>query len=155
MAAGRKLRAFTADGPREMPGSPITEIPDPPSWMRPAARRRFVEVIEYLVGLGAITAGEVALVAQYSAVFGRWVESEEAMSAAGGLHYRAVLNRQGEEASAVALPAMSQASKCLDQMRKLEAALGLSPAERGRLPATRGGEEDEMDRLLRDVGIVK
>jgi phage terminase small subunit len=54
------------------------------------------------------------------------------------------LNRQGEEASAVAMPAMMQASKALDQMRKIEAALGLSPAERGRLPAAGGGGEDDV-----------
>lgn len=136
-----------------MPGKPLDYIPDPPTWMRPAARRRFIEVIEYLAGIKAITSAEVALVAQYSSCFGRWIEAEEAMSTAA-IQYRAVLNRQGEEASAVALPAMMQASKSLDQMRKLEAALGLSPVERARLPAGVGGEPScPMDALLASQGV--
>lgn len=139
---------MTAAGPRDFGGQPLLEPPLPPEWMRPAARRKFEEVAAYLVSLRAVTAGEVGLIEQLAAVYGRWVEAELIL-AKGNLHYRAVLNRQGEEASAVAMPAMMQASKALDQMRKIEAALGLSPAERGRLPAAGGGENDVVDAFFR------
>lgn len=145
----RKLAPFTAAGPREITGQPLAEVPEPPAWLTPVAQEKFREVAGYLVSLGAVTDGEVDLVVQYAAVWSRWREAEEAMAAAGGLHYRAVQNRQGEAASAVALPAMAQAAKCLDQLRRLTAALGLSPVERLKLPAVRDpGPIDEMEILL-------
>ena len=147
MPTGRKLRSCNANGVRRSPVAPLTEIPDPPAWMRPAAARRFNEVCDYLIGINAITVAEVGVVEQYAACYGRWVEAEQELSKVA-VNYRAVLNRQGEEASAVALPAMMQASKSLDQMHRLGACLGLNPTERSRLPATKSGEVDEMDLLL-------
>jgi len=135
MPTGRKLRSCTVNGVRRSPVATLTEIPDPPAWMRPAAAQRFSEV------------AEIGVVEQYAACYGRWVEAEQELSKVA-VNYRAVLNRQGEEASAVALPAMMQASKSLDQMHRLGACLGLNPTERARLPATKSGEVDEMDLLL-------
>jgi phage terminase small subunit len=64
-----------------------------------------------------------------------------------------VLNRQGDEASAVALPAAAQSAKAVDQMRKIGAALGLAPCERLKLPAIRSaGEADPMESLLERSG---
>lgn len=148
----RKLSPITSSGARHISGKPLTDVPEPPSWMRPVAARKFVETASYLVDIGAITAGEIPLVEAYSAAYGRWAEAEAHMAGAP-LTYRAVLNRQGEEASAVALPAQAQASKALDQMRKFSAALGLSPVERARLPAGPTPEgDDPVEQLFRDAG---
>ena len=150
----RKPSPFTADGPRVYAGKALVEIPEPPEWMRAVAREKFLTTCEYLVGIGALTAGEVPMVEAFAAAYGRWVEAEMAL-AATPITYRAVKNRQGEDASAAALPAQAQASKALDHLRKFAAALGLSPAERGRLPVTTGSDDDdEVDRMFRDAGAA-
>jgi P27 family predicted phage terminase small subunit len=150
----RKLSPFTADGPRAYAGKPLTKIPEPPKWMRTVAQKRFLATCEYLVGIGALTAGEVPMVEAFSAAYGRWVEAEIAL-AADPITYRSVTNRAGEAASAVALPAQAQASKALDHLRKFAAALGLSPAERGRLPVNAvGDDDDEVERWFRSTGAA-
>lgn len=143
-----KLRPVTAAGPRQYPGRPLEEAPDPPSWMRPIAQEKYRETVEYLVGIGAITAAELPMVEVFAVAYGHWREAEELL-AGNPLTHRSVLNRQGEEASPVALPAAAQASKAFDQMRRAAASLGLAPVERGRLPAKAAGVDDEFEQLVR------
>lgn len=148
MPQARKLSPVTAAGAREIAGTPLTTTPEPPAWMRPVARQKYCDTVDYLVSLGAVTSGELPLVEAFAVAYGHYVEAETLL-AGSPLTYRAVLNRQGEEASAVALPAAAQSAKALDQMRRLAAALGLAPVERARLPAVRGGgEDDPMEALL-------
>ena len=150
----RKPSPFTADGPRVYAGKPLIEIPEPPEWMRSVAREKFLATCEYLVGIGALTAGEVPMVEAFAAAYGRWIDAEIAL-AANPITYRSITNRAGEAASAVALPAQAQASKALDHLRKFAAALGLSPAERGRLPVTTmGDDDDEVERWFRSTGAA-
>lgn len=147
----RKLAPFTAAGPRKITGQPLSDAPDPPKWMRPIAQQKFIEVCEYLVDLGCLTAGELPMVEMFAAAYCHYVEAEMIL-AGSPLTYRAVLNRQGEEASSVALPAAAQSAKAVDQMRRLGAALGLSPVERSRLPAGRpSAEDDPVEAFFRDV----
>ena len=149
----RKLRPVLSTGPREIAGRPLLEAPPPPVWMRPLAKAKFTETAEYLVGIGSITAAELPLVEMFAVAYCHFVEAET-MLAGDPLTYRAVLNRQGDEASAVALPAAAQAAKAVDQMRRIGAALGLAPTERAKLPATRApGPVDPMDELLERVGF--
>jgi P27 family predicted phage terminase small subunit len=151
----RRLSPTTAAGPREIAGRPLTEIPEPPAWMTEAARRKFAEIAGYLVGLGAVTAGELALVEQYAAVYARWAAAEEQLSS-GDPGWRTVLTRQGTPGSSVPTPAMLQSQRSIEQLRKLGATLGLAPVERTRLPAARSGSEpDEMEELLRDAGFPR
>lgn len=147
----RKLSPVTAAGRRDYPGQPLVEVPDPPAWMRPIAREKFLNTAEYLVSLRAITAAELPLVEMYATAYCHYVEAEMILAAAP-LTHRAVLNRQGEEASPVALPAAAQSAKALDQLRKLAAALGLAPVERGRLPAAAAGPEDDpVEKMFAEV----
>jgi len=150
-----RLSPTTAAGLRDIAGRPLAEVPEPPAWMTEAARRKFAEVAGYLVGLGAVTAGELALVEQYAAVYARWAAAEEQLSA-GDPGWRTVLTRQGTPGSSVPTPAMLQSQRSIEQLRKLGAALGLAPVERARLPAARSGPEpDEMEELLRRGGLLK
>jgi P27 family predicted phage terminase small subunit len=144
----RKLSPFTSAGPRAIAGQPLVEVPDPPAWMRPIAKAKFVEVAEYLVALGSVTSAELPLVEMFAVAYCHFVEAETLL-AGDPLTYRAVLNRQGEEACAPALPAAAQSAKAVDQMRRIGAALGLTPVDRSKLPSTRdSGEPDPMDTLL-------
>jgi len=148
----RKLQPVTAAGPREITGTPIAEVPEPPEWMNDIAAAKFTETASYLVGLRTITIAEVALVEQYAAVYGRWVQAERAL-AEGDPGWRAVLTRQGTPGTSVPTPAMLQLRQSLDQMRKLGAALGLSPVERGRLPVVNSGEyDDPAEAMFRAAG---
>jgi len=148
----KKLSPVTAAGPREVAGRPLEVIPEPPAWMNDVARRKFEEVAAYLISLRAATAGEVALIEQYAACYARWVHAEEAL-AAGDPGWRTVVSRGGAAGSSVPTPMMLQSMRSIEQLRKLGAALGLAPVERARLPAARvGGEEDEMEVLLRQSG---
>jgi P27 family predicted phage terminase small subunit len=150
----KKLSPVTAAGPREIAGRPLDAIPEPPAWMNDVARRKFEEVAAYLVDLRAITAGEIALVEQYATVYSRWVQAEEAL-AAGDPGWRTVISRGGAAGSSVPTPMMLQSQRSIEQLRKLGAALGLAPVERARLPAARGGgeDDDEMETLLKKAGF--
>jgi P27 family predicted phage terminase small subunit len=149
----KKLSPVTAAGPRQIAGRPLDEIPRPPAWMNDVARRKFEDVMLYLTDLGAIAAGEVALVEQYAACYGRWVQAEEAL-AAGDPGWRTVISRGGAAGSSVPSEMMLQSMRSIEQLRKLGAALGLAPVERARLPAIRdGGEDDEMGTLLKRAGF--
>jgi phage terminase small subunit len=104
--------------------------------------------MEYLTDLRAVTAGEVPLVEQFAAVYSRWLQSEIDL-ANGDPGWRTVVTRQGTDGSSVPTPAMLTNRTALEQLRKLATALGLSPVDRAKLPASRvGGEEDPMDVLL-------
>lgn len=148
----KKLSPVTAAGPREVAGRPLEVIPEPPAWMNDVARRKFEEVAAYLISLRAVTAGEVALIEQLAACYSRWTQAEEAL-AAGDPGWRTVVSRGGAAGSSVPTPMMLQSQRSIEQMRKLSSSLGLAPVERARLPAARGGgEEDEMEVLLRQSG---
>ena len=144
----RKLLPVTAAGPRDIAGQPLTRVPPPPAWMNDIAASKFIQTMECLVDVGAITAGEVPLVEMYSCCYSRWKQSEIDL-ANGDPGWRTVVTRQGTDGSSVPTPAMLTNRTALEQLRKLATALGLSPVDRAKLPASRaGGEEDPMDVLL-------
>lgn len=152
MPASRKLKPVLASGVRVINGTPLTEVPAAPEWMRSRAQRKFTETCEYLVGLRAITYAELGVVERLAVYYDQWCSAQEIL-AANDLHYAAVQTRQGTDGSAVASAAFMQASKCADIIRKCEQDLGLNPVERARLPVTAsGGEEDPMEELLANRG---
>jgi|LauGreDrversion4_2_1035121.scaffolds.fasta_scaffold674832_2 P27 family predicted phage terminase small subunit len=129
---GRKKSVVGADGVRRC-GEPLREVPEPPAFLRPRAAEKFQSTCEYLIALGSITVGDLGLVARYAATFDRWLSAEEEL-AKGKIHWERLVTRTGDDGSAVPLPAMLQASKMSEALLKLEAALGLNPVERARLP---------------------
>jgi P27 family predicted phage terminase small subunit len=148
----RKLSPVTAAGPREIAGTPITEVPEPPVWMTDIAAAKYTEVAGYLTNLGVLTIAEVTLVEQYACCYARWVAAEKLL-ADGDPGWRSVLTRQGTAGTSVPTPAMLQMKQSLDQMRKLGAALGLAPVERARLPVTKSGDlDDPVEVMFREAG---
>ena len=144
----RKLLPVTAAGPRDIAGQPLDRVPPPPAWMNNVASSKFIQTMEYLVDLRAVSAGEVPLVEQFAAVYSRWLQSEIDL-ANGDPGWRTVVTRQGTDGSSVPTPAMLTNRTALEQLRKLATVLGLSPIDRAKLPASRaGGAEDPMDVLL-------
>lgn len=149
---GRKKLSTTSTGERRQSGRAFGEPPEPPDFLTDGAKRRFCEVAAQLDAVGALAETDAGVLARYAAVFDRWTQAEAVLTASGPLHYVRLQNRAGEPASAVALPAMMQAAKCHDQLRQLEAVLGLNPCERSRLPMKREpGPPDEFERLLAEA----
>lgn len=108
-----------------------TPIPEPPKWLTDEAQARFVEVARQLASVGALEATDQGVLARYCAVWARYCAAEREMAETGeGVHYSRLTDRNGLPASSVASPAMLQASKCHDQLVKLEAELGLTPRSR-------------------------
>ncbi len=147
---GRKRLALTAAGECRQTGVPFRELPAPPEFITAGAKRRFREVVEQLDAVGALAQTDTGVVARYAAVYDRWERAEAALAADAGLGYTRLTNRAGEPASAVATPAMAQASKCHDQLTRLESVLGLNPTERTRLPTAETTMEDDFERLVRE-----
>lgn len=150
---GRKRKSHTSSGEQRQTGRRVGELPEPPDFLTDGAKRRFREVAEQLNNVGALAETDAGAIARYAAVYDRWQAAEAILAANGPLHYERLLNPAGEPASAVALPAMMQVAKCHDQLRQLEAVLGLNPAEPTRLPMTRDpGPLDDYEALLSIAG---
>lgn len=147
---GRKRLAVDYTGERRQAGRSFRQLPEPPEWMRENAAARFREVCEQLDALGALAETDFGLVTRYACVYGRWLDAERALAESDNtIHFTRLTNRAGQPASSVAVPALAQLHKCADLLSKMESALGLSPAERTRLPVTRdAGPPDPMEILL-------
>lgn len=146
---GRKRSPVTSAGIRKT-GEPLREIPEPPAYLRPRAAENFRQTCEYLISTGSITSGDVPLVERYAATLDRWQSAEERL-AKDTLHWERLVDRKGDDASSVPLPAMAQSLKMCEQLGKMESALGLNPVERSRLPTNEPemSMEEEIEQMIR------
>jgi P27 family predicted phage terminase small subunit len=146
---GRKRSTVTSAGIRKT-GEPLREIPEPPAYLRPRAAENFRQTCGFLIASGSITSGDVPLVERYAATLDRWQSAEERL-AKDTLHWERLVDRKGDDASSVPLPAMAQSIKMGEQLSKLESALGLNPVERSRLPTNEPETTamEEIDALIR------
>ena len=149
---GRKKMTMDYPGDCRQAGRPCGQVPAPPTWMTEGAADRYREIVSQLDEIGALAVTDLGLCERYACTYDRWRKAEKALAESGEeIHYTRLLNRAGQPASAVAVPAQAQLNKCADQLAKMEAALGLTPCERSRLPATRpAGPLDPMEELLQE-----
>lgn len=149
---GRRPLATNYAGERRQTGRRANELPAPPLFLTERAKVIFVETAGRLHAVGVLAETDAGVLARYAAVLDRWEQAEAALAAGGPIHYTRLVNRAGEPASAVALPAMLQAAKCHDQLRQLETVLGLTPADRTRLPASPpAAADDPAEKLFQQV----
>lgn len=146
---GRKRSPVTSAGVRKT-GEPLREIPEPSAYLRPRAAENFRQTCAYLIASGSITNGDVPLVERYAATLDRWQSAEERL-AKEAIHWERLIDRKGDDASSVPLPAMAQSLKMGEVLSKLESALGLNPVERSRLPTNQPetSVEDEVEEMIR------
>ena len=146
---GRKRSPVTSAGVRKT-GEPLREIPEPSAYLRPRAAENFRQTCAYLIATGSITSGDVPLVERYAATLDRWQSAEERL-AKDTLHWERLVDRKGDDASSVPLPAMAQSLKMCEQLGKMESALGLNPVERSRLPTNEPelSMEQEIEEMIR------
>lgn len=149
---GRKKYTVDYAGERRQTGRGYAQLPEAPEWMTPGAAERFREIVAQLDEIGALAVTDIGLCERYACTYDRWRIAERVLAASGEeIHYTRLLNRAGQPASAVAVPALAQLNKAADQLAKMEASLGLTPCERSRLPVTRpAGPPDPMDELLQE-----
>ena len=147
---GRKRSPISPAGVRKT-GEPLREIPEPPAYLRPRAAENFRQTCAILISTGAITAGDLPLVERYAATLDRWQSAEERL-AKDSLHWERLVDRKGDDASSVPLPAMSQSIKMAEMLLKMESALGLNPVERSRLPTNQPetSMEEELAAMIRN-----
>lgn len=149
---GRRPLVTNYAGERRQTGRRADELPFPPPFLTERAKAIFRETAGRLDAVGVLAETDAGVLARYAAVLDRWEQAEAALAAGGPIHYTRLVNRAGEPASAVALPAMLQAAKCHDQLRQLETVLGLTPADRTRLPVSPpAATDDPAEKLFQQV----
>lgn len=127
-----KLRGSEEANYREELGTPLSSLPVPPSWMRPAAKEMFNLVCGYTQRMGTLAESDVEVISRYSIIWDRWRDAEmqlakldsgwvEVSAPDGSLRFSRPNKWQ------------SQSNHCHEQLRQLETVLGLTPADRTRM----------------------
>jgi len=127
-----KLRGSEEANYREELGTPLSDLPSPPDWMRAAAKEMFALVCGYTQRMGTLAESDVEVICRYSIVWDRWREAEmnlakldsgwiEVTAPDGSLRFSRPNKWQ------------AQSNHCHEQLRQLETVLGLTPADRTRL----------------------
>jgi P27 family predicted phage terminase small subunit len=117
---------------REELGSPVSAIPEPPEWIRPAAKEMFRLVCGYTQRMGTLAESDTEVIVRYSIIWERWREAEMQLAKAG-CGYVEVLAPDGSIRFTRPSKWQYQANTCHEQLRQLETVLGLTPADRTRL----------------------
>jgi P27 family predicted phage terminase small subunit len=126
------LRGSKEANYREELGTPLSALPAPPAWMRPAAKEMFNLVCGYTQRMGTLAESDVEVISRYAIIWDRWREAEmhlakmdsgwvEVTAPDGSLRFSRPNKWQ------------SQSNHCHEQLRQLETVLGLTPADRTRM----------------------
>ena len=127
-----KLRGSPEANQREELGTPLSEIPDPPNWMRPAAKEMFKLVCGFTKKMGTLAESDTQVIARYSIIWDKWQEAERNLAKTGEC-WREVLGPDGSLRFCRPTKWQAQSNHCHEQLRQLETVLGLTPADRTRL----------------------
>ena len=68
---------------REELGTPVKALPEPPEWMRPAAKEMFLLVCGYTQRMGTLAESDAEVICRYSIVWERWREAEMELAKLG------------------------------------------------------------------------
>ena len=112
-----------------------------PRWLSDEARREWRRLAGELQRLGLLTTVDRSAMAAYCAAYARWVEAERALKTGGMV----VMTSNGNE---IQSPWLSIANKAIEQMVKLAAEFGMTPAARTRIKAQPKDETSLADLLF-------
>jgi P27 family predicted phage terminase small subunit len=126
------MRGSEEANSREELGTPLRDLPDPPEYLKPAAKTMFHQVCIYTQNMGVLAESDVEVIARYSAVWDRWRTAEEHLKQLDS-GYVEVLAPDGSLRFSRPNKWMTQANSSHEQLRQLETVLGLTPADRTRL----------------------
>lgn len=124
--------------------------PYAPRFLTAEAQKEWRRLAPVLLDLGLYTEADYAALAMYCQAWGRWVEAERKIDETGG----AVLTSK-DVGNLYQNPHSATANKAFDQVRKMLAEFGLTPATRARLQIAPREEQDELEKLLfrRNVSV--
>ena len=120
---------------------PTVRLPRVPDHLSPAAKKEWRRAGRFLLQQGLISDLDLAAFAAYCQAWGRWVESEQALSSFGVM-------LKSPNGFPVQSPYLAVANRAMDQMRSLLSEFGMSPASRTRVAASPIEEEDEFEAFL-------
>jgi P27 family predicted phage terminase small subunit len=122
-----------------------------PAWLDRVAADRWTKLVPELKALGLLTIVDVDALEAYCKAYSRWREAEEAIDA---LRTTVVKTPSGYLQQ---LPQVSIARGYAQQMVRIAAEFGLTPASRSRLNAalTEPGDESKLGALLKRRGGAK
>lgn len=126
------LRGSKEANYREELGTPVDALPEPPDYLKPAAKAMFTLVCGYTQRMGTLAESDVEVIARYSAVWDRWRAAEEQLKNMDS-GWVEILAPDGSLRFSRPNKWMSQANSSHEQLRQLETVLGLTPADRTRM----------------------
>lgn len=126
------LRGSKEANYREELGTPLSDLPTPPDYLKPAAQAMFTLVCGYTQRMGTLAESDVEVIARYSAVWDRWRTAEEQLKKLDS-GWVEVTAPDGSLRFSRPNKWMSQANSSHEQLRQLETVLGLTPADRTRM----------------------
>lgn len=110
----------------------LSSLPEPPDWMRPAAKEMFTAVCFFAQNMGTLAESDTQVIARYAIIWDKWQEAEREIAKAGE-SWKEVLAPDGSLRFCRPTKWQAQSNHCHDQLRQLETVLGLTPADRTRL----------------------
>jgi len=147
-----KLRGSEEANYREELGTPPEKLPEPPSYLKPAAAAMFSQVCLYTQKMGTLAESDSEVIGRYAAIWDRWKTAEEKLKDTDS-GYVEVLAPDGSLRFSRPNKWMTQANVSHEQLRQLETVLGLTPADRTRLGYhAEKVVTDPMDALLAKRG---
>jgi P27 family predicted phage terminase small subunit len=109
------------------------EIPKPPTWLDPNAKKEYKRIVEALADLDLLKATDVAVLASYATAYSRWIAAEKKIADEGTV--LTVTGSQGQTKH-VKHPALLVSAEAQKQMLRAGSLIGLNPVDRGRLNAS-------------------
>jgi P27 family predicted phage terminase small subunit len=126
--------------PPENTPKPAAQMPKPPKWLLPAAKREWKRVAPALFKRGLLTELDRQALAQYCQAVARIEEAELALK--DGLHYMIPSGRQYLK------PEYRVLQDCQKEVRQLCVLFGLAPSSRMRMQLPEQVERDALEDLL-------
>jgi len=116
---------------REELGTKPTSM-EPPPWLKPRAKEIFGNVVEWMERMGTLAESDGNVITRYAVVYTQWEFAAQKLQELDLTHVE-VTNNDGSLRFTRACGVAAQAKDCGDQLRHLEAVLGLTPSDRTRL----------------------
>lgn len=131
--------------PEKEPSAPLLlEIPKPPSFLMPLAKKHWKQMAQELQACGLLTAIDLDTFGAYCNCWALWVEAQQNLKKYGPVQR----NAAGIPVNSVFV---DQSIKWLNQMLKYQKELGLTPSARTRVQVDMPEDEDEFSKFLEDT----
>lgn len=121
---------------------PPADRPEPPDFLTADALAEWYRITDILDGMNLLSTADLATLAAYCTVYGRWVDAERKVQ-----QYGAVMlspNKQHPQKSAY----LTVADHALEQLRKLAVEFGLTPSARSRVHVPNAQPADAFEAFL-------